>query len=207
MTLDELVPILAALPPGRQLIAVAGPPASGKSTLAEALSDRLNDAGRNSMVVPMDGFHMDNAELDALGLRARKGAPMTFSVKAFVECIKALKTGTRQRVPLFDRTLDAVVPDAQVVPEEVELLVVEGNYLLLDDPGWRDLHPLWDVTVSLDVSVEELEKRLMDRWRSHGYDEAKAREKTHANDLPNGAYVLENSIEAQFQLAGSADQS
>lgn len=200
MMLEALIAELGTLPKGRQLIAVAGPPASGKSTVAQQISIALNAAGRSSMVVPMDGFHMDNAELDRLGLRARKGAPDTFDVAGFEACIKALKTGNRHKVPLFDRSQDAVIPNAQEIPPEVELLVVEGNYLLLGDPGWRNLLALWDVTIALRVSDAELERRLMERWLGYGYAEEEARIKTHANDLPNGAYVLRHSVPAQYIL-------
>ncbi len=121
----------------RPMIGIAGPPASGKSTLAHALAERTG-----GIAVPMDGFHLDNPILEARGLRSRKGAPETFDAAGFLSLVRRLKEGDEVFAPLFDRERELAIAGALVVPEEAPLVVLEGNYLLLDQPVWRDVVPL-----------------------------------------------------------------
>lgn len=172
----------------RRLIALCGPPASGKSTLSEELAALIPD----SCVVPMDGFHLDNRLLELRGLLPRKGAPETFDVRGFKHLIERLKTEDEVIFPVFDRALDRAIAGAGVVARQTETVVVEGNYLLLDAPGWRDLAELWDLSISLDVAEPVLRKRLLQRWRDHGLSEAEAEKRTEENDLPNARYVAAN---------------
>ena len=96
----------------RCLIAIAGPPAVGKSTLTECLCEKLNRANKQTAIVPMDGFHMDNETLIAKGLLHRKGAPMTFDVSAFKSTVESLLSDDEVSVPLFDRAKDCTIPNA-----------------------------------------------------------------------------------------------
>jgi pantothenate kinase len=100
---------------GRKLVAVAGPPASGKSTFAALLCDTLKREGMLAQTVPMDGFHLDNRLLDARGLRARKGAPETFDIQGFVALVQRLKQGGDVVYPVFDRDRDLAVAGADMV--------------------------------------------------------------------------------------------
>jgi pantothenate kinase len=202
ITQAELIERLVDLPRDkRRLVAVAGPPGAGKSTLAEALVAALNleDPGR-AAVLPMDGYHYDDAILEGRGLRARKGAPETFDVAGFLHMLRRLRTNEEEEiaVPVFDRGLEIARNAARIIPRSVDLLVVEGNYLLLDRDGWRDLAPLFDLTVAIRVPLEELRRRLTDRWRSHGIAEPDIPAKVEANDLPNGIAVLNESIAADL---------
>ncbi|WP_179379389.1 nucleoside/nucleotide kinase family protein [Jannaschia marina] len=190
---------LAALPPGRRLIAVAGPPAAGKSTVTAPLAAALTRAGRAAQVVPMDGFHLDNATLDARGLRARKGAPETFDVAGLLALVRAIRAGGDVPFPTFDRAADATVPNGGLFTAEIAL--VEGNYLLLDEAPWRALHPLWDATVMLDVPEGVLRDRLLRRWTDLGFDVDTARARAGANDLPNARRVRDGSIAADHVVA------
>lgn len=183
----------------RRLIALVGPPASGKSTLAQAMAVALPRAA----VVPMDGFHLDNRLLDARGLRARKGAPQTFDVAGFVHLIRRLKSEDDVIFPLFDRETDTSTAGAGYLGRNVDTVVVEGNYLLLDRPQWRDLANLWDLSVYLFVPEETLRARLMQRWRDHGLDEASATEKTLGNDLPNAQEVAQYLIEPDITISNA----
>ena len=97
----------------------------------------------------MDGFHLDNMILDELGNRARKGAPETFDVGGFLRIIKAIKDDAHVYAPNFDRSRDLSLAAAISVPADVAVVIVEGNYLMFDADGWRDLAPLWDTTVRL----------------------------------------------------------
>ena len=186
------------LPPGRRLVALAGPPAAGKSTRAETLAAAVREGGRSAQIVPMDGFHLDNDTLDALGLRARKGAPATFDVLGLLSLVRAVRTGGSQPYPTFDRAADAVVPDGGRL--DAEVAIFEGNYLLLDALPWRALHPFWDLTLRLDVPEAVLRERLFRRWRDHGFDADTARAKAEGNDLPNARRVLTGSRPADIVL-------
>ncbi|MCB2134725.1 MAG: sugar transporter [Rhodobacteraceae bacterium] len=181
---------ILALPEGRKLIAIAGPPAGGKSWLAEKVARRLVALGHTATVVPMDGFHLDNERLSETGLLARKGAPETFDAAGFVALVRGLKSGRDMTVPLFDRAADRVLPDADKVPADCRFVVVEGNYLLFDEDPWNQLAALWDISFFLDVPVAELRKRLVRRWRRHGLDAAAAEARADENDLPNALRVM-----------------
>lgn len=190
----------------RLLIAIAGPPGSGKSTLAEAVVSRLNTSQAYSdfaALVPMDGFHLDIADLEPMGLVDRRGAPDTFDLQGLTDLLRTIRNHSGAvRFPLFDRTVEKSIPDAGVLTANARVVVVEGNYLLLDKPGWSALNTLFDGSVFLDVSPETLERRLMARWLSLGFSQAQARRKVHGNDLLNAHLVLDASLPADLVLRG-----
>lgn len=183
----------------RFITAVAGPPGAGKSTLAAAL---VGELGRGARVVPMDGFHYDDAVLDVRGLRARKGAPATFDVQGFLHLVRRLRAGEEAAIPVFDRSLELARAGADIVLADDRFLIVEGNYLLLDEDPWRALGPLFDLTVFLDVPEAELDRRLVARWRHHGRDAAAARAWIDGNDMPNVRHVLKGSRRADVTIPG-----
>lgn len=184
----------------RRLIAIAGAPGSGKSTVAKKLCEQLNAEGLRTGLVAMDGFHLDNAILKERGLLARKGAPETFDLDGFDNLLARLSTGKSVIAPRFDRDLDASIGSAVVIDEATSLVVVEGNYLLLESPGWRDLRKHWTYSVFLSASVEELAKRLQARWLGHGLDADEASRKVGENDLPNARLVQNLSTAADLTL-------
>ena len=125
------------------LIGLAGPPGVGKSTVASQLASALPAA----VVLPMDGFHLVNAELARLGRGDRKGAPDTFDVDGFVAVLTRLRAGSGRPVyaPLFHRELEESIAGQVVVLSTTSIVIVEGNYLLLDSGGWEHVRPLLDV--------------------------------------------------------------
>lgn len=175
----------------RKLIALAGPPASGKSTIAEALVTHL---GQTAALVPMDGFHYSNAILDARDLRARKGAPETFDLAGFNTLMWRLRTEGEVAVPTFDRSLDTSIGSSVLIEAHHSLIIVEGNYLLLDEPDWKDLKQHWTLSIALDVPDDVLEKRLVQRWLSHGLSTQAARNRAMSNDIPNAQRVMRNRL-------------
>lgn len=187
----------------RNLIAIVGAPGAGKSRLAREVAAALNDREAGSAaVVAMDGFHLDNATLDARGLRARKGAPETFDVAGLHAQILALKHAEHDLpVPVFDRAADAVIPAAEVIPGRARFVLVEGNYLLLNHPGWRDLFPIFDLSVRIAVPETELRTRLMARWRD--LPEAEARRRVEENDLPNGRLLRQEGRAADLVVTAA----
>lgn len=187
----------------RFIVAVAGAPAAGKSTLAEALCDEINGCSASKLceVVPMDGFHYDNAILDARGHRARKGAPHTFDAEGFRVLLSRLKyEGGDIAIPIFDREQDLARAGAALVVEQHQILLVEGNYLLLDQPVWRELRQYFDLSIFLDVPFVTLESRLIQRWLDHGADAEAARKRALSNDIPNAQTVMQLSCPADFIL-------
>jgi len=183
----------------RFVTAIAGPPGAGKSTLAAAVVAEL---GQGARVVPMDGFHYDDAVLTARGLRARKGAPETFDARGFLHLMGRLRTGEEVAIPVFNRSMELSRAAADVVMPTDRFLIVEGNYLLLDEDPWRALAPLFDLTVFLDVPEAELDRRLVDRWHHHGRDPVEARHWIDTNDMPNVRRVTRGSRKADVVISG-----
>ncbi|MCD1635824.1 nucleoside/nucleotide kinase family protein [Martelella mediterranea] len=184
----------------RRFVAIAGAPASGKSTLAERLFKAVEaEAPGRVAVLPMDGFHYDNAVLQSHGWLARKGAPHTFDLDGLACVLDRLARGDRPvAVPVFDRALEISRAGASVIAPSARLILVEGNYLLLDEPGWKTLHERFDLSLYLDVPLALLRQRLLERWRSLQPEEARA--KIEENDLPNAKMVIEHSIAADLVL-------
>lgn len=139
---DDLVARIAALPGARVIVAIAGPPGAGKSTLSEALANAINTMQNGTAaIVPIDGFHFDDAVLLDRGLLSRKGSPATFDVGGLTSLLERLQRNTEAfvAVPVFDRTLELSRGSARILPHELRILIVEGNYLLLGDPIWQGL--------------------------------------------------------------------
>lgn len=181
----------------RIVIALAGPPGAGKSTLSERLIAAL-PAGMAALV-PMDGFHFDNAVLGAMGLRHRKGAPQTFDCAGLKATLRRIRSGEGDvAVPLFDRQADLARAGAAIISADARFVLVEGNYLLLDRAPWSELAPLFDLTIFIDVPMAELERRLLTRWIDLGRSETAARAWVEGNDLPNARLVVENSRRADI---------
>src|SRR5690242_10294052 len=132
---DAMAPLLDS-DRRRLVVGIAGPPAAGKSTLSTSLAGALcAEFGAGAAVaVPMDGFHLANAELARLGLAERKGAPETFDAAGFVHLLGRLRTPRPDEVvyaPEFNRALNESIGSAIPVPAQVRVVVIEGNYLLL----------------------------------------------------------------------------
>ena len=185
----------------RLLIAIAGPPGAGKSTVADALTQKLNQliSDRPAEAVPMDGFHYDNRSLDERGWRDRKGAPETFDVGGFLAILQRLKNGQEDiAIPVFDRSADLARGSARIIRGHQRLLIVEGNYLLLDRPQWRELFPLFSLSIFLEPPIEIIEQRLIQRWLDYGFDRQAAEVRARGNDLANAKIILTESRPANI---------
>lgn len=180
----------------RRVVALAGAPASGKSTLAAQLATLLPRA----CVLPMDGFHLENTELHQRGLFARKGAPETFDAAGFCALVSKLHDAGVQPYPTFDRARDAVVADGGEISAQTETVIVEGNYLLFDHPAWQGLAAHWDLTLFLDVPETVLRERLKARWEAHGHSPEAAQARAAQNDLPNAQRIIAARLPCDWVL-------
>ncbi len=193
----------------RALLGIAGPPAAGKSRLAECLTAVLNrwEGPDYAVVVPLDGFHFRNAALDARGIRPIKGAPETFDVAAYAAKLEQLRlrSGKPVRSPAFDRiALEEPIEDAILIPDDARLVITEGNYLLLDTPEWMRVRAALDEVWYLTVEMRDAESRLFSRHRKIGNDEATVRRRVYENDLVNFKVVVETAARAD-RLLGPED--
>lgn len=203
-TLTDLAHRILAQPftGARRLVALAGPPAAGKSTLAEALAAQLNGDRDTTRVVPMDGYHLDNGLLRDKGLFARKGAPETFDVRGFRRLVADLREPGEVIYPLFDRKRDIAIAGAGLIPQTCETVLIEGNYLLFDEAPWADLGALWDLSVYIDPGEGAIKERLLDRWLSQGLDITDAVARSERNDLPNARRIAAARLPADIDLTG-----
>lgn len=195
--------LVSKLGQGRVIAAIAGPPGSGKSTVAERIVDDLNarQAG-TAAVLPMDGYHYDDLHLVPAGLRPRKGAPDTFDVGGLYHTLKRIRARDEDfvAVPVFDRDIEIARAGARMIAADVPVIVVEGNYLLLGTDPWSRLRPLFDVAVLVDVPESVLRERLRARWVHYGLSETDIDWKLDGNDLPNGRMVMAQSAGEDFRL-------
>lgn len=188
--------VTAAAGRSRFIVAVAGPPGSGKSTLADELARLMNAGGESAVVLPMDGFHLDNGLLEPEGLLPRKGAPETFDVRGLRDILTAVRKAEEEvLVPVFDRSRELAIAAARRISLDDRIIVAEGNYLLLDRQPWSSLSPLFDETILLREPLEELERRLIARWEGFGHPPEMIRAKVEDNDLVNARTVLGESRE------------
>ncbi|KAH8680742.1 P-loop containing nucleoside triphosphate hydrolase protein [Xylariales sp. PMI_506] len=203
--------------PWRAVVAFAGPPGSGKTTIAREVAHRLNGAGNNNsingtpgavVVIPMDGFHYTRAHLDTLPnpaeAHARRGAAWTFDAAGVVALVKALDASRQApraaaksiRAPSFDHaTKDPVVDDIEI-PPSATLVILEGNWLLYDEEPWRQIGTFVDETWFVDVDPEVARRRIAVRHVQSGIEAtlADGLRRAGQNDVPNGEEVRRKLI-------------
>lgn len=196
---EELGPLLRHSAGDRRIIGISGSPGAGKSTLARHLADRLGDRGAH---VPMDGFHLADVELRRQRLLDRKGAPETFDALGYAALLARLRreAGGTVYAPGFDRDLEQPVAGAIAVPPEAEVVVTEGNYLLLDRPEWRKVRRRLDVVWHVCVAEELRVDRLVARHVEFGKSLEQARAWVERVDGPNSRLVEASAHRADVRL-------
>jgi pantothenate kinase len=205
--LARLVPhILELESQARHRIAIgfAGGPGTGKSTLAAELVTMLNAVRPGSAaLVPMDGFHMKHAKLEAMGQTDRKGAPHTFEGADFVNFLHHLKHATGPvSGPGYSRKIEDTVDDAFTVQPDVRVLIVEGNYLLLTEGPWAGVKPQLDYSVFVDVPRDLVQARLLKRHGEEGlFTEERNRAHIERNDMPNYDLVSQSQDRADVVIS------
>lgn len=188
-----------AEPGHRRLLGLTGQPGAGKSTLADALCDHL---GPLAARVPMDGFHLANRVLGALGLADRKGAPETFDAHGFKALLERLRDNDDAIVyaPEFYREIEEPIAGSLPVPRDVPLVIVEGNYILLDDGPWHGISDFFDEIWYLQVDDAVRQERLIRRHELHGRTPQDAHEWTLGNDERNSRLVAGTASRADVRV-------
>ena len=184
----------------RYFIALSGPPASGKSTISVNLAKDLSAKGYRSSILQMDGFHFDDLILKEKKLLSKKGAPETFDVMGLINFVSRLHKEDEVVIPIFDRSLELSRSSAVIISKNTKVIIVEGNYVLLNSYPWSELHKFFNTTVMINCEKKILEKRLIERWDNFNLPKKEIDEKVYKNDLPNGVNVLKNSIGAEYIL-------
>ncbi|MCP1360722.1 nucleoside triphosphate hydrolase [Halomonas sp. BBD45] len=193
--------IAAAVDRKRFIVALAGPPAAGKSFLSEWLAREINARQPGiAAVVPMDGYHLDNAVLEPRGQVPIKGAPETFDPDGLLHDLQRIRRADRTvAVPVFDRPLDLARAGGRLITLEHRIVIVEGNYLLLDRAPWSALRECFDLSLFLEVPDEVLEARLIQRWLGMGQEQQGAIDKASHKDMLNARLIKTASVEPDIR--------
>ena len=185
----------------RRMLGIVGPPGAGKSTLAAAL---LAAHGAAVQVVPMDGFHLANSELERLGRRQRKGAPDTFDAAGYVNLLARIKSQRRGDefiyAPEYRRELEEGIAGAIAVSGDTPLIVTEGNYLLLDDLPWNQVRGVLDEVWYVDVPDALRRSRLVARHMRFGRSAHQAMDWVASTDEPNAIRIARTRELADLQV-------
>ncbi|MFE6844764.1 nucleoside/nucleotide kinase family protein [Streptomyces sp. NPDC057686] len=187
-----------AAPGTRRILGIAGPPGAGKSTLASRLAGALGP--ELAVVVPMDGFHLAQAELERLGRADRKGAPDTFDAAGYAALLSRLRTPAAAAVyaPAFDRSLEEPVAGSIPVDPAVRLVITEGNYLLYEAGEWAAVRALLDEVWFLAPDDTVRVRRLIDRHVRHGKAPAHAEEWVTRSDEANARLIAAGRTRADL---------
>lgn len=200
ITLDQAVlDALRAMAAGpqRRILGLAGAPAAGKSTLAAALVEALDD---RAVVVPMDGFHLSQQQLERLGRAERKGAPDTFDADGYRALLARLRDAGHNAetvyAPGFYREIEEPIAASLAVAPSTPLVVTEGNYLLLEETPWPQVAEQLDTIWYLDVDTAQREQWLLARHERFGRSATDARTWIAATDRPNAERIMPSAARA-----------
>ena len=194
----------------RILVMLAAPPATGKSTLVSFLEHLAQSVIPDKRVqsVGMDGFHlrqeyllMHTFELDGeeIPMARINGAPITFDLQALRTKIEEAAQGQTCKWPHYDRQLHDPVDDAITI--DADIVLIEGNYLLLNMDGWRDLSRYADYTISLTADEEMLRSRLIRRKMKTGMTQEDAKRFVESSDMRNVRLCLDKTMKADLELS------
>jgi pantothenate kinase len=203
---DRVRALRARVGPGRPvLIGVAGEPGSGKSTLTASLVAALQEDGTTAVLVPMDGFHLANVALAALGRAERKGAIDTFDGAGYTALLTRLRGAGSDTVwaPTYDRSIEESVANAIAVPAGIDVVVTEGNYLLVDDGPWSAVRWLLDEAWAVEVDADLRMERLVARHIEFGKPPEQAVAWVEAVDVPNSDFVRSTFGRADLVVRGT----
>ncbi|KAL8530411.1 hypothetical protein ACS0TY_007444 [Phlomoides rotata] len=214
----RLVPVAAAEsnPNFKHIVGLCGTPGAGKSTLASQVARLVNElwAQRSpcfddqvespevAIVLPMDGFHLYRHQLDAMEdpeeAHARRGSPWTFDPERLLRCLTNLRNKGSVYVPSFDHGVGDPIEDDIFMSLQHKIVIVEGNYLFLDEDVWRDISSIFDEKWFIDVDIEKAMQRVFRRHVSTGKAPDVAKWRIDYNDRPNAEAILKSKKNADL---------
>ncbi|MQL84969.1 hypothetical protein Taro_017473 [Colocasia esculenta] len=201
-------------PKSKYIVGLAGPPGAGKSTIASEVVSRLNmlwaqkapDVASTDMaiVVPMDGFHLYRFQLDAMedpeAAHARRGAPWTFNPALLLKCLQTLRTQGSIYAPSFDHGVGDPVEEDIFVSQQHKVVIVEGNYLFLEEESWKEISSIFDEKWFIDVDVNIAMQRVVKRHISTGKTPDIAKWRVDYNDRPNAELIMKSKKNADLVI-------
>ena len=173
----------------RVMIGLIGKPGAGKSTLSNYLLKKLPK--ESTALVPMDGYHLSNTQLKLLGRSDRKGAPDTFDSHGFVDLLRRIMSNPIDEIyfPIFHREIEESIAAEGVIHPHTSLILIEGNYLLLDIAGWSGVAKTLTESWFIDVDNDKRRARLVTRHIKHGKSYEDAHAWAHGSDEANAELI------------------
>ena len=189
----------------RKVLGIVAPPGAGKSTFAQALHAALPE---HSQYLPMDGFHLAQAQLERLGRAQRKGAPDTFDSTGYIALLQRVRQQTAGETiyaPDFNRTLEEPIAGSIAIAAHTPLVITEGNYLLLQDDGWAGARAMLDEVWYLDVEPTVRHARLLGRHMQFGRSREAALQWMAQTDEPNAKRIEAEKQRADWRISEKND--
>ncbi|XP_059433670.1 putative uridine kinase C227.14 [Corylus avellana] len=217
---ERLLPTaaVASNPKLKYIVGLAGPPGSGKSTLASEVARRVNKLWLQkassldsqvkppdiATVLPMDGFHLYRSQLDKMEnpeeAHARRGAPWTFDPALLLSRLRILRNQGSVYVPSFDHGVGDPVEDDIFVSFQHKVIIVEGNYILLEDGVWKEISSVFDEKWFIEVDIDTSMQRVLNRHISTGKPPNVAKWRINYNDRPNAELINKSKKNADLVI-------
>ncbi|PKI64068.1 hypothetical protein CRG98_015512 [Punica granatum] len=200
----------------KHIVGLAGPPGAGKSTLASEVVQRINrlwpqkvgpfdsqvEPADVATVLPMDGFHLYRSQLDAMEnpeeAHARRGAPWTFDPMLLLQCLQNLRSQGSVYAPSFDHGVGDPVEADIFIGIQHKIVLVEGNYLFLEDGVWKEVSSIFDAKWFIDVDIDKAMQRVLKRHISTGKPPDVAKWRIEHNDRPNAELIMKSKKNADL---------
>ncbi|KAI3829724.1 hypothetical protein L1987_03852 [Smallanthus sonchifolius] len=204
------------------IVGLAGPPGAGKTTIASEVAKRVNklwpqkassldsqtEPPEIAIVLPMDGFHLYRHQLDSMEnpkeAHKRRGAPWTFDPDLFLKCLKTLREQGSVYAPSFDHGVGDPIEDDIFVNVQHKVVIVEGNYLLLDEGSWKEISSILDEKWFVDADIDVAMERVLKRHISTGNTPEIAKQRIEYNDRPNAELVFKSKKNADLIIKSVA---